>query len=122
MWQEYKKQFLSDLNNIPKQCLFVDGRMAAEAFQVFAIRPRTEDDIKKYEATLFNDSEAAATECSYKATTAVGMGIGCFITSIVKEHIRIKDDTFFNANVPFFTEFDSTCGIKVNFKSEWHKE
>lgn len=122
VWQQYKRQFLSNMNNLNKECLFVDGRMAAEAFQVFAFRPRTKEDIEKYENTLFSDSEARATECSYKATTFVGMGIACIITAAVKEHIRIKDDNFFKENVKFFTEFDSTRGIHVNQADSWQKD
>lgn len=122
VWQQYKRQFLSDLNRTNKECLFVDGRMAAEAFQVFAFRPRTKEDIERYENTLFSDSEARATECSYKATTFVGMGIAAIITAAVKEHIRIKDDTFFKENVKFFTEFDSTRGIHVNQADTWEKD
>lgn len=122
VWQQYKRQFLSDMNNVNKECLFVDGRMAAEAFQVFAFRPRSKEDIERYEKTLFSDSEARVTECSYKATTFVGMGIAAIITAAVKEHIRIKDDTFFKENVKFFTEFDSTRGIHINQADTWEKD
>lgn len=50
--------------------LFIDGRLAAEEFQVFCMTGEDDYSIERYkERYLFSDSEADETVCSYKQTT-----------------------------------------------------
>lgn len=52
------------------ECLFIDGRLAAEEFQVFCIKGSDTYLRKKYKNEwLFDDNEAEATLCSYKQTS-----------------------------------------------------
>ena len=48
-----------------KSCLFIDGRMAAEEFQVFCVQGNDKRAMNLYEKTLFDDSVAEPTTCSY---------------------------------------------------------
>lgn len=49
-----------------KEAIFIDGRLLAEIGQVFFVTPDRAD---QYRATLFEDSEVAPENCSYKGTT-----------------------------------------------------
>jgi hypothetical protein len=64
-------------------CIFIDGRMAGELCEVFAVQFK-EEQIKEYsENWLFTDEEVEEIECTLKQTTFMAMGIGSFITSTV---------------------------------------
>lgn len=53
-----------------EECLFIDGRLAAEEFQVFCIKGSDTYLRNKYKNEwLFDDNEAEATLCSYKQTS-----------------------------------------------------
>lgn len=61
------------VNSLPeeerKECLFVDGRLAAETLQILCITGDATWDMKSYEEKfLFSDSEAISEVCSYKQT------------------------------------------------------
>lgn len=101
------------------KCLFIDGRMSAEAFQVFIFRLSQEDKIKEYEQSLFEDSKATGNVCSYKATSYVGAMIGAYITALVKEHLHFQSDEYFAENIPYFHEIDTSFGIKIKTQSTW---
>lgn len=101
------------------KCLFIDGRMSAEAFQVFIFRLSQEDKIKEYEQSLFEDSKATGNVCSYKATSYVGAMIGAYITALVKEHLHFSSDEYFAENIPYFHEIDTSFGIKIKTQSTW---
>lgn len=66
-WKEYVMSLPAEER---KECLFIDGRLAAEAYQVLTIRGFDNDSMTKYERDyLFDSSEADATTCSYKQTS-----------------------------------------------------
>lgn len=63
------------------QCLFIDGRLIAELWEVFAIPGDRDDLIAEYkEKWLFDDSEVDALDCTAKQTSFVAMGIASVIT------------------------------------------
>lgn len=121
VFEQWKKQFISGKSKEEKQkAVFVDGRMAAEAFQVFCFRGDQDSRIKNYEKEcLFTDDQASATTCSYKATTFVGMNIASIMTAIVKEHIHFKDNDIFDKLCPFYYEFDANFGIAIKTAKTW---
>jgi len=83
--------------------IFIDGRMIAEAMQIFAVLPGNED---KYIETLFDDDEVQEQPCSAKATSHTGAIIGGFMMSILSNHMsNINLDLEFR-EVPFKTTFE----------------
>ena len=81
--------------------LFIDGRMTAEHFEVYAVLPGNE---KAYEETLFSDEEANTLKCSFKATTHNAMGIAYIITGIINN--LLSEDPSGLREVPFKTEMN----------------
>ena len=66
----FNNWLLATRNFNAEDCLFIDGRLAAEEFQIFCIRGDDKYNIKRYqEEFLFTDDEADVTLCSYKQTT-----------------------------------------------------
>lgn len=61
-----------------KDAIFIDGRLLAEIGQVFFV---TTDRIEQYRATLFDDSEVALEDCSYKGTTHCSTMIASLMVS-----------------------------------------
>lgn len=116
VWQEYRRQH----GNSPEGCLFIDGRMTADAFQVFVLRLSNKSQVKMYEEKcLFNDEDAAHLPCSYKATSHIGAGIGACITGVVTQHIHFKSDDMFSTNVKFYTEADYSLGVSFKQLKTW---
>lgn len=95
--------------------LFIDGRLAAEEFQVFAITGDNKEAMKKYkEEWLFADEEAEETLCSYKQTTFMANMIGSVMVNIFVNHVANQCDPIFPRDVPFMTSYDaSTMYFKV---------
>lgn len=103
-WMEHLKYFTQDKS----KCLYIDGRLAAEEFQIFCIKG---DDVlaqKTYEKEwLFDDAEAEETVCSYKQTTfcanmIASYMINCFVNFLSNQNERIID-----RSVPFMIYFDA---------------
>lgn len=74
-----------------KNCLFIDGRLAAEDLQVFCLRGDDTVNIVKYKNTqLFSDEEADEALCSYKQTTYMANLIGSFIVNLFTNFVANK--------------------------------
>lgn len=99
----------------PSQCLFIDGRLAAEEFQVFAIQGDDIRAMKLYEEEwLFCDSEAEETLCSYKQTSFMANMIGSVMVNLFVNFVANECDPIFPRDVPFLTTYDaSTMYFKV---------
>ena len=99
-----------------KECLFIDGRLAAEEYQVFCIRGDDEYNKTRYERDfLFDDSEAEATVCSYKQTSFMANQIASTMVNLFVNHIANQCEPLFDRDVPFYTTYD---GITMYFKTE----
>lgn len=81
-----------------KKCLFIDGRLLAEDYQVYAV---TKDRIEDYEKTLFDDSEVEEVLCTLKATTHCSMGIASEMISVLTNHMANIAYGFEAREVPF---------------------
>lgn len=89
-----------------EQCLFIDGRLAAEEFQVFAITGDNEAAMQRYERDfLFPDGEAEATLCSYKQTSYMANMIGSVIVNIFTNFCANECGLVFPREVPFLTTY-----------------
>jgi hypothetical protein len=71
-----------------QECIFIDGRLLAEQFQIFTIRGDDTERMQEYqEKFLFEDSEVGEALCTSKQTSHVAAMIGTYITSILTNHM-----------------------------------
>ena len=88
-----------------KHCLFLDGRLAAEEFQVFCI---TGDDTYSQELYktkyLFDDNQADATVCSYKQTSYMANMIGSMIVNLFVNFVA--NEVGGMRDLPFLTSYE----------------
>lgn len=91
-----------------KNFLFIDGRLAAEEFQVFCIRGDDSYNIAKYATEfLFSDEEAPPTVCSYKQTTFMANMIGSVIVNLFVNFTANLCDPLIERDMPFLTEYNA---------------
>lgn len=92
-----------------KSCLFIDGRLAAEEFQVIAIQGDDESAMSRYRSKwLFSDEEAEETLCSYKQTTFMANMIGSVMVNIFVNFVANECDPIFPRDVPFLTTYNAS--------------
>ena len=98
-----------------KKCLFIDGRLAAEEFQVLSIQGDDESAMAAYEDKwLFSDAEAEETICSYKQTTFMANMIASVMVNVFVNFIANQCGPIIDRDVPFFISYDaSTMFTKV---------
>lgn len=91
-----------------KKCLFIDGRLAAEEFQVFCITgdDRYHQDIYIKEH-LFSDAAADETVCSYKQTSHCANMIGSIMVNLFVNFVANECDPLIPRDLPFFTTYDA---------------
>ena len=91
-----------------EKCLFIDGRLNAEEFQVLAIQGNDERAIKEYkEKWLFNDSEVEEAVCSYKQTTFMANMSASVMVNIFVNFVANECNPIFPRDVPFFTSYSA---------------
>lgn len=98
-------------NNPNNDCIFIDGRLSAENFDVFFV---TKDRIEKYKEDLYSDIKIEALPCNFKSTSHCGAmcagimvsGFNNYISNILfQDNVRdvpFKISTqlaFFNTNI-----------------------
>lgn len=115
--EKWKQRVLSypTGSNDRKKCLFIDGRLAAEEFQVLSIQGDDDRAMKEYEDKwLFNDVEAEETICSYKQTTFMANMIASVMVNIFVNFVANLCNPIIDRDVPFFMSYDaSTMFYKV---------
>jgi molybdopterin/thiamine biosynthesis adenylyltransferase len=67
--------------------LLIDGRMGAENFMVYTIKPSSVEECSFYEKTLYEDSEAIQEPCTAKAIIYNTAFIGSIIASRIKNYL-----------------------------------
>lgn len=82
-FQKWKEAALYDPNH-GQDYLFLDGRLLAEDYQVYAV---TVDRMDKYEKTLRHDDEIPDAPCSLQSTTHCALGIASDIISCLTNFI-----------------------------------
>lgn len=86
--------------------LFIDGRLNAEEFQIFAIQGDDINAIEKYRNEyLFDDSEVEEAVCSYKQTSFMSNMIASYMINIFVNFIANQCDPIIPRDVPFFTSY-----------------
>lgn len=97
-------------------CLFIDGRLAAEEFQILCITGDNEYAMKKYEKEfLFTDSEADATVCSYKQTTFCANMIASYMVNMFVNFVANECNPLIPRALPFYTYYSAeTMYLKID--------
>lgn len=112
-------KWLNHVGNKPEsersKCLFIDGRLAAEEFQVFALQGNDDRAIAEYkDKWLFSDAEADETICSYKQTTFMANMIASVMVNIFVNFAANECEPLFPRDVPFITSYSAdTMYFKV---------
>ena len=96
-----------------KNCLFVDGRLNCEKFQIFSITGN--DDYHKdiyAKEYLFSDYEAESGSCSEKQTTYTASMIASLMANVYVNFCSLKTGAV--RTLPFFIEYDAKImGLKT---------
>lgn len=91
-----------------ENCLFIDGRLAAEEFQVFCIKGSDNYSMHRYSHDyLFSDEEAEETICSYKQTTFTASMIASVIVNLFVNFVSNQVDHVLDRDLPFYTYYDA---------------
>lgn len=100
---EARKTLFENWSSQEDRSIFIDGRMLAESFQIFAVTPGKEDE---YRATIFDDNDVKEQPCSAKATSHTAAIISGMMMSILTNHMsNVKLDMNIR-EVPFRTTFE----------------
>lgn len=91
-----------------KNCLFIDGRLAAEEFQVLCIKGDDEYNISRYSNEyLFSDAEADETICSYKQTTFCANMIASYMVNLFVNFCANQCNPLIDRDLPFLTTYNA---------------
>ena len=93
----------------PEKCLFIDGRLAMETFQVFCIKGNDSFNIKRYaNEYLFKDREAKMEVCSMKQTTYCSNMIGSIIVNLFTNFVANSLNPVIERDLPFKTYYNAS--------------
>lgn len=99
-----------------KDCLFIDGRLTADEFQIFCMTGADSfymnDYVNNY---LFSDYEAQRETCSYKQTGFLADMIGAFMVNLVVNFCANQVNPKRNMTLPFMTSYRSSM-MFLDFK------
>ena len=88
------------------KCLFIDGRLAAESFQVLCLKGDDDRAINRYiNEFLFSDAEAEPTICSYKQTSFMANMIASIMVNLFVNFCANECNPLIPRDVPFYTEY-----------------
>lgn len=97
---KWKQLVLDSTEEEKKDCLFLDGRLLAEDYQVYCVTSDP-NKIAEYEKTLFDDAEVEEVLCTLKATTHCSMGIASDIIGCLTNFIANRSYGFDARELPF---------------------
>ena len=105
-------KWLRHVNSKPEnergKCLFIDGRLAAEEFQVLCIKGDDQFNIDRYGADfLFTDAEADETICSYKQTTFCANMIASYMVNLFVNFCANQCNPLIDRDLPFLTTYNA---------------
>ena len=99
-----------------EKCLFIDGRLAAEEFQVLCIKGNDGYNINRYRDNfLFSDAEADETVCSYKQTTFCANMIASCMVNLFVNFCANQCNPIIDRDLPFLTTYNAET---MYFKTE----
>lgn len=106
LFQFLKSQRSGEVGNYG-DLLFLDGRMTAEYYDVYAVDFADQESIDAYESTLFDPSESEQLPCGFQQTSHVAANIGSIMTSLFVNYASYKTSGFKFRPIPFLTRFDA---------------
>lgn len=107
-FEKWKLHVFSKLERDRKECLFIDGRLNAEEFQVLCIRGDDNYNIDRYEQNfLFSDTEADEAVCSYKQTTFCASMIASYIVNLFVNFCSNQCNPLIDRDLPFLTTYNA---------------
>ena len=107
-FKAWKLHTMSKTDETKAKCLFLDGRLSAEEFQIFCIKGNDEKAIEVYEKEwLFDDREAEETVCSYKQTTFCANMIASYMVNCFVNFIANQCGLIIDRDVPFKIYYDA---------------
>lgn len=103
-------------DNEKGDCLYIDGRLAAEEFQILCIKGDDTFNIQRYRNEfLFSDIEADETICSYKQTTFMANMIASYIVNLFVNFVANQCNPLIERDLPFYTTYNAET---MYFKTE----
>lgn len=97
-----------ETDDLRQNFLFIDGRLAAEDFQVLCIRGDDNYNIQRYkDEFLFSSEEAEATICSYKQTSFIANMIASTMVNLFVNFIANQCSPVIERGLPFLTEYNA---------------
>ena len=115
-FEKWKEHVLSKPEEERKNCLFIDGRLAAEEFQILCIRGDDTYNINRYEQSfLFSDLEADETICSYKQTSFCANMIASYMVNLFVNFCANQCNPLIYRDLPFLTTYNAEI---MFFKTE----
>ena len=91
-----------------KNCLYLDGRLAAEMFQILCIRGDDQYNINRYSNEfLFSYAEAEETICSYKQTTFCASMIASYMVNLFVNFCANNCNPLIDRDLPFLTTYNA---------------
>lgn len=89
-------------------CLFIDGRLAAEEFQIFTLIGDDSNAIERYRNEfLFSDEEGNSTICSFKQTSHIASMIASYMVTIYTNFLSNLHYNMYVRNIPFMIFFNA---------------
>lgn len=114
-FEVWERQLERDPEN-RNQCLFIDGRLNAEEFQVLCINGADTFNIDRYKQEfLFDDSEVEEALCSYKQTSFCANMIASVMVNLFVNHCANLCEPVIDRDLPFFTSYSADM---MFFKTE----
>ena len=115
-FEKWKSHVLNKPESDRSDCLFIDGRLAAEEFQVLCIKGDDTYNINRYETEyLFSDRDADETICSYKQTTFMANMIASIMVNLFVNFVANQCDPLIERDLPFYTNYSAET---MFFKTE----
>ena len=107
-YNAWKRYVASQPEEKQKDCLFIDGRLTADQFQILCM---TGDDtfyMQEYEQKwLFYDSEAERTPCSFKQTGYLADMIGAYMVNLLVNFCANLSNPVRQMPLPFLTSYNA---------------
>lgn len=89
-------------------CLYIDGRLAAEEFQILCIKGDDNFNINRYSNEfLFSDIDADETICSYKQTTFMANMIASYMVNLFVNFVANQCNPLIERDLPFYTTYNA---------------
>ena len=107
-FNKWKNHVQSKPEEERKNCLFIDGRLEAEIFQILCIRGDDEYNIKRYnDEFLFSDLDVNEAVCSYKQTTFCASMIASYMANLLVNFCTNQTNPIIDRDLPFFTTYNA---------------